>query len=471
MKAAWWQRALHSLALRITLASVMFGLVVAAGAIAAGYWNLSRQLDRRVATEMQGRRELLERILAETPSVAAVRSQGRFVDLFFGHDTLHLAIKDAQTGKVIAAFSNAATESVTELEHARAQPDVLHAWVTPAGEHFSGWHSSQPIADGHVIKYYLSIDRRQDAALLRSLVETTLLALPLLLAVVAVGAAVVAKTGLAPVLRFNRLAASVGAKSLGQRIAVAGLPSELADMAREFNGMLKRIDEGFQQLEQFSGDLAHEMRTPVATMLGRTQVALSRSRSAAELREAMEGNVEELDRLSVLISDMLFVARADHGVHVIPQETVDLASEAQRVAEYLSLIAEDRGVQIRVIGQARAFPADRLLVQRAITNLLTNAVRHSNSNASVTIELATTDAEAHLSVVNEGSTIAPAHLERVFDRFFRADAARSREAGGSGLGLAIVRSIALAHGGSVAVKSDAGRTEFSMTLPWNPSGG
>ena len=136
---------------------------------------------------------------------------------------------------------------------------------------------------------------------------------------------------MAPVRRFNRLAASIGTKSLGQRVAVSGLPSELVDMATEFNGMLQRIDAGYQQLEAFSGDLAHEMRTPVATLLGRTQVALSRGRSADELREVMEGNVEELERLSSLINDMLFIARADHDAAPIQAEPIDLAIEARRV--------------------------------------------------------------------------------------------------------------------------------------------
>ena len=461
-----------SLALRIAVASVLFGIVVAAGTVAVGYWNLFKQLDERAMVEMQGRRELLVRLLSTTPSLAGIGdSKERFADLFFGHDDLHLALLEPGTGRLIAVFSDVAGQSVNGLGHAKAAPNTMHAWVTHDGRRYSGWHGSVAVADGGRVEFYLSIDRRRDAALLAGFVKSTLLALPLLLALVAVGAGFVARTGMAPVRRFNRLAASIGTQSLGQRVAVAGLPSELVDMATEFNGMLQRIDAGYQQLEAFSGDLAHEMRTPVATLLGRTQVALSRGRSVNELREVMEGNVEELERLSALINDMLFIARADHDAAPIQAEPIDLAVQARRVAEYLSLIADERGVTIQVLGDAPPVPADRLLIQRAITNLVSNAIRHSVEHGKVVIEIAANGTTASLEVVNEGQAIAPEHLDRVFDRFFRADPGRSRDAGGSGLGLAIVRSIARVHQGSIAVRSGDGHTRFVLQLPMTPDRG
>ena len=461
-----------SLALRIAVASVLFGAVVATGTVAVGYWNLFKQLDARAVVEMQGRRELLVRLLSTTPSLVAIAdSKQRFGDLFFGHEDLHLALLEPGTGRLIVAFSDVATQSVVGLGHAKATRDTMHAWVTPDGRRYSGWHSTVAVADGGGVEFYLSIDRQRDAALLAAFVKSALLALPLLLAIVAMGAGFVARTGLTPVRRFNRLAASIGTNSLGQRVSVSGLPSELVDMATEFNGMLQRIDAGYQQLEAFSGDLAHEMRTPVATLLGRTQVALSRGRSADELREVMEGNVEELERLSALINDMLFIARADHDAAPIQSEPVDLTAEARRVADFLSLIADDRGVNIRVLGEAPPIPADRMLIQRAITNLVSNAIRHSVELGTVVIEIAAAGNLVSLEVTNEGQIIAPEHLERVFDRFFRADPGRSRDAGGSGLGLAIVRSIARIHHGSVSVRSGAGRTEFVLRLPMTPGRG
>ena len=455
-----------SLALRIALASALFGLVVAAGAIAVGFWTLSWQLDERAATEVQGRRELLVHILAKVPSVTAVSgAKDSFADLFFGHDDLHLALTDPATGRVLAAFSDPALHSVIAIGHAAAASDMVHSWRTDSGARFSGMHGLAKVADGGDVRFYLSVDRHRDGVLLGGFIQATLLALPLLLIVVAVGSGLIARTGLAPLRRFNSLAASIGAQSLSKRISLSGLPGELEDLAREFNNMLERIDEGYRQLEDFSGDLAHEMRTPVATVLGRTQVALSQTRTAAELREVLEGNVEEFERLSALISDMLFLARADHHVTAVKTEPVDLALEAQKVADYLSLVAEEKALQLQVVGTAAPIPADRLLVQRAITNLVSNAIRHAFERSTITIEIAAGDRETRLCVTNEGEGIAPANLQRVFERFYRADPGRSRGEGGSGLGLAIVRSIATLHNGRVSAASEAGRTTFTLSFP------
>lgn len=465
-------RASASLALRIALASALFGLVVAGGAVAVGIWSLSQQLDERSAAELRGRRELLEHILATVPSLDALaQPDHRFEDLFFGHDDLHLALVEPGTGRLLAAFSDVATGSVTALGHGAATPDAMHSWVTPSEGRFSGIHGTAPVGKGQQAEFYLSVDRARDAGLLRGFLKATLVALPLLLLVVAAGAGLIARTGLAPLRRFNHLAASVGTTSLDKRVSQAGLPGELAEMAAEFNGMLDRIHEGYHRLQDFSGDLAHEMRTPVATLLGRTQVALSQTRGVAELREVLEGNVEELDRLSTLISDMLLIAQADHNAAPLQAEPVDLAREAQRVVEYLSVIAEDKELELRVTGSAPPLAADRLLIQRAITNYVSNAINHAFAQSTVSIEIASDGSLATLAVTNEGEGIAPADLLRIFDRFYRIDPARSRRDGGSGLGLAIVRSIVTAHKGTVAASCASGRTTFTLSLPLAPQTG
>lgn len=460
-----------SLAVRLAAASALFGLVVAAGALLVGVWTLLQQLDERAAVQVQGRRELLVHVLSTVPSLAAVReSRERFDELFYGHDDLHLALVEPASGSVLLTFSDAAAQSVIALGHASAAPDLVHAWITPAAQRFSGVHGTARVADDSAIDFYLSVDRRHDGALLAGFLKSTLLALPLLLLLVALGAGVVTRMGLAPLRRFNQLAASIGTQSLDQRLSVAGLPGELADTALEFNRMLQRIDQGYQQLQEFSGDLAHEMRTPVATLIGRTQVALSQRRSADELREVLEGNAEELERLATLIADMLFVARAEHDAFPLQLEPVDLLREAQRVAEYLSLAADEKAVQLQAQGSAAPVAGDRLMVQRAITNLVSNAVRHASAGSTVRIDIGHGDDVATLAVTNQGDTVPAQQLERVFDRFWRADSGRGRREGGSGLGLAIVRSIMNAHRGSVAATSNAGSTTFTLSFPL-PRGG
>lgn len=459
-------KAYPSLALRIALASALFGLIVAGGAVVVGFWALGQQLDARSATELYGKRDLLVHVLSEIPAPYAIEAnRHRFSDLLIGHADLHLAVVDVADGRVLASFSQLAQQSIGVLQTAPDNRTAIHAWTSPAGEHLSAIRDSSPVANGQAVRFFLSIDRRADSVLLLGFVRATAVGVPVLLLMVALGSWLIARTGLQPLRRFHHLAASIGTQSLNRRVSPAGLPPELAELAQEFNDMLDRIDEGYKRLQEFSGDLAHEMRTPIATLLGRTQVALSHSRTVADLQEVLEGNVEELERLSRLISDMLFIARADHNETPLQREPVALEQQAQRVADYLSLIAEERGIALEVSGAATAM-ADRLLVERVITNLVSNAIRHAFPNSTVRIEIAAQGGSCSVVVTNRGDTIAPAHLERIFDRFYRIDSGRARHDGGTGLGLAIVRSIMTAHGGHVTAHSESGgETAFKLVFP------
>lgn len=466
MKALFERLTRRSLAVRLALASAVFGLIVVCGAMAVGYWTLSRQLDDRLASDLDGRAQLLGHILADVPGRSAIpETTARFGELFFGHDDLHLALAAPGRGDVLASSSEVGNESVAALRRAAIGPRGLSHWRGPGGERFSGIQGVAPLGDGSRVEFYLSVDRHRDAALLADTLESTLLAVPLLLLLVGGGAGLIARTGLAPLRRFNQLAASVGTRTLDQRLSMAGLPRELADLATEFNAMLERIDAGYRQLEEFAGDLAHEMRTPVATLLGRTQVALSKARSAEQLREVLEGNVDELDRLRSLIGDMLFIARADHQADPLQAERVDLLAEAQRVAEFMSLGTDEKRLRFEVRGDAPAVQADRSMVQRAITNLLSNAVRHATERSVIDIELGSREGYATVAVGNAGEPIPPEKIDRIFDRFYRVDRARSRGDGGTGLGLAIVRSIATLHRGRVTAASESGRTTFTLWFP------
>lgn len=435
-------------------------------AIAVGFYALAHQLDTRSMADLLGKRDLLKHILSEIPSLEAVSSnQHRFGDLLIGHDDLHLALVDFSTGQSILSFSPIAEQSMPVLASVPPSPDSVRLWTALTGEELRAISASAPFADGRMVRYYLSMDRRQDNRLLAGFIKTSLLGWPLILLAVALGAWLIARTSLAPLRRFRRLAASVGTQSLSQRISSADLPPELFELAEEFNSMLERIDEGYRRLQDFSGELAHEMRTPVATLMGRTQVALSRTRSPSEFREVLEGNVEELERLTRLIADMLLIARADHNEDPLNHERVELAQEAQRVIDYLSLIAEERSLVMEVTGTA-VIMADRPLIERAITNLLSNAIRHAVTESKIHVAINTEDACVTLAITNSGEIIAQHHLEQIFDRFYRIDAGRARLDGGTGLGLAIVRSIMVAHGGQVKARSSAdGDTTFTLTFP------
>ena len=469
----WAQK---SLTARIAATSVFFGLIVTGAAIMVGFYALSQQLDARAADELRGKRDLLLHVLSEIPSPEAIpQNQHRFEDLLIGHDDLHLALSEPQTDQLVASFSETAKHSVSALGVSAVIDASIAVWSMPNGGQLNAIQGVGSVANRAQVRYYLSLDRRHDRELLNGFISTTLVALPVLLSTVALGAWFIARTSLAPLRRFHRLAVSVGAQSLSRRVSFSGLPRELFELAQAFNNMLARIDDGYQRLQDFSVELAHEMRTPVATLMGRTQVALSKTRTADDLKEVLEGNVEELERLSRLIADMLFIASTDHNENALKCEPLELAREAQQVAEYLSLVAEERGLTVEVSGAATVL-GDRLLIQRAITNLLSNAIRHAHANSQVNLVITAQPEGATLAVSNEGDSIAPDHLPHLFERFYRVDSARARLDGGAGLGLAIVRSIMAAHGGGVNAQSlKGGRTSFTlsfaakMTSRLNPS--
>lgn len=456
-----------SLAARIALASALFGLVITGAGICLGYWALSQQLQERSASELKGKVDLVAHVLSELPAKAAVpQSVHRFGDMLIGHDDVHLALVDPQTGALLASFSPNAVESITVLDQ-RGLAGREVKWTSKQGSELSAVRAEAPVGDGTPIRYYVSLDRRHDWRLLSGFLKASLVGLPFLLAAVALGAWLIARTGLAPLRRFRGLAASIGAKSLGRRISEPGLPTELDELALEFNAMLGRIDAGYTRLQEFSADLAHELRTPVATLLGRSQVALSQRRTQEELREVLEGNIEELERLSRLITDMLFIAQADNASPLLQREVVDLHHESAGIADYLSIVGEEKGVTVEVKGEG-SVPGDRLLIQRAVTNLLSNAIRHSDDGAVVRVNVKEARAgEVSLTVENVGEPIPADHVERIFDRFFRVDASRARLSGGTGLGLSIVRSIMQAHGGQVSATSDSETrcTTFELAFP------
>jgi two-component system heavy metal sensor histidine kinase CusS len=240
-------------------------------------------------------------------------------------------------------------------------------------------------------------------------------------------------------------------------------------LAESLNDMLARLEESFKRLSDFSSDLAHELRTPVSNLMTQTQVALSKTRSSAEYREVLESNCEEFDRLSRMISDMLFLAKSENGLIVPGQESFDLADEVTALFDFYGALAEENGVSLGLEGSGQV-TGDRLMLRRAIGNLLSNALRYTPSGGRIVVTVSVVrdsfDAEAvHLSVENTGEPIPPEHLSRLFDRFYRVDASRRNSGDGAGLGLAITRSILRSHGGDIEGRTGKGCNIFEIWLP------
>ena len=274
-----------------------------------------------------------------------------------------------------------------------------------------------------------------------------------------------ARRGLEPIRRIAALARNISASRLGERLSLEPVPPELSDLVAALNAMLARLEDSFRRLSDFSSDLAHELRTPVANLVTETEVALSRARSAEEYREVLYSNLEEYNRLSRMIGDMLFLAKADNGLIVPRRETVDLAAETQGLFAFYEALAEEKGIGM-VLEGAGAILGDRLMIRRALSNLLSNALRHTLRGNSVKVSIAHPGSgETRLAIENPGADIAPEHLSRLFDRFYRVDASRQKTSDGAGLGLAITRSIVEAHQGTIMASCANGAIRFEIRFP------
>ncbi|WP_445177629.1 heavy metal sensor histidine kinase [Pseudomonas sp. McL0111] len=274
-----------------------------------------------------------------------------------------------------------------------------------------------------------------------------------------------ARSGLRPLRRMSAVARGISAQSLNARLPEEQMPPELAEMAHSFNAMLGRLDDSFQRLSAFSADIAHELRTPLSNLLTHTQVTLTRPRPIEDYREALHSNLEELQWMAQLVNDMLYLAKADHGLLMPKREPLDLAHESDVLLEFFAPLAEDARVKLSRTGTAQ-IEGDRSMLRRALSNLLDNALRFTPAEGEVRLSIDEQGKSLRVIVQNTGEGISAQLLPRLFDRFYRADP--SRQEGSSehaGLGLAITQSIVRAHGGQIRCESDAGWTRFVIELP------
>nr|WP_067289013.1 heavy metal sensor histidine kinase [Marinobacterium profundum] len=275
----------------------------------------------------------------------------------------------------------------------------------------------------------------------------------------------VARNGLRPVRSVTQVVSSISAQSLSDRVPMQEVPGELQGLAHSFNSMLQRLDDDFVRLSNFSSDIAHELRTPISSLITHTEVVLSRERRSEEYHEALYSNLEELQRMAKMVEEMLFIAKADNALIVPEHQPVEMNALVNQLFEYYELLAEEDGISLCCSGQGTLM-GDASMLRRALSNLLSNAIRHSVEGGTVTVGIVTGAQSLEVSVTNVGTVIPPEHIERLFDRFYRADPAR-REGHSShaGLGLAITRSIVQSHGGTLACESSESSTRFTAFFP------
>lgn len=416
---------------------------------------------------LAGKLELIQHALqnVHTPTdIPLIRQQ--LTDALVGHHDLSVQVQAADGSLFFAAGHIQIPASIlrTARPAASASPPIIQSW---AAEHsqFRAIAAQAPTGrPGAVWTVAIAIDTRHHTDFLAAFEQELLLIGAGGLGLMAGLGWLVTRRGFRPVLDMAQVAEGISAQQLDERLNPRSLPVELQSLANAFNGMLDRLGDSLQRLSAFSSDLAHELRTPVNNLMTQTQVCLSKLRSHEEYREVLYSNLEEFERLGRMIGDMLFLAKADHGLVIPGQQWVDIRNEVEALFEFYDALAADKQLVLVIEGEGQT-PGDALMLRRAFSNLLSNAIRHADAGSAIYVSLSAGANHLAVAFSNTGDTIPAEHLPRLFDRFYRADASRQRQDEGVGLGLAITRSIVQAHGGEVSVTSDYRETCFRVDLP------
>ena len=393
-----------------------------------------------------------------------------------GINTLDRELKNLMPGEPAIYWARLVDLDGRTITETLGMGDVLPANIFPIGKQFGAAIKSYQagprlfsltatlqLIDDRVYTLQIAQDRSADARFRKEFRSLLALVLGLGFIASALIAITVTRRGLRPLGQMRRALERVQPAHLNERIDPARWPSELRPLAASFDDMLGRLEDSFTRLSQFSADLAHELRTPVGNMLGEAQVALTRDRRPEEYRLVIESAATECERLSGIIDNLLFLARAESAEEQVNRSVFNGRYALEKIASFYEVSAEDAQIKITCDGEGEVF-ADPLLFNRAVGNLVENALRFTPKGGEIRISLRHSGNSSEISVRDSGSGITPEHLPRVFDRFYRGDASRS--SAGTGLGLSLVKSIMNLHGGSTAIESTVGRgTTVTLTFP------
>lgn len=434
-----------SLGRRLSLWLALQSLVCLAVVCLAVYAFTALSLRAQQDEALQKARGQVEHALAETSTRAdPAAMRHKLDDMLMGEHDLSLRLVDA-TGRVL---------------YERLPPGPPAA----PGQRQLRFESAVLPAEGGRVRGLLSLDISDQESLLQRIRMALLAAACVGTALVSGGGFFLVRRGLRPVRALVEQTRALTADSLHRRLDGSAQPEELEPLIEQFNLLLGRLNSAYEQLEGFNADVAHELCTPLATLISGTEVALRKARSADELRELLCANLEDLERVAGIVQDMLFLSQADRGARARRTPVDSVAALALGVSELHEAALEEAGLRIEVAGDAAA-RLDTRLLQRALSNLVANATRFGVPGSVVRIGVREQAAAVVVEVDNEGPAIAPEHLPRLFDRFYRADPSRSHADRNHGLGLAIVAAIARMHGGEVHARSAAGVTTIGLTIP------
>ena len=443
----------YSITLRLSLAFALLATLVFA---ALGVY-LSQSADAHMADldahELLGKLALTRHVARQERSPEAVA--GRLADAWVGEHGVMVAINGAQ-GAIFRWPASGPTESLWATASSVGETP---ARLTIDGRDFRVVAGALETAWGETARVVVARDIRHHTDFLDRMQRDFWLAVLAAALLTVVIGTLIARRGMRPLLAIAHTAGRISAGQLAERIAEHHVPPELAELVRAFNAMLGRLEESFKRLSNFSADLAHELRTPIHSLRMQTEVSLGKVRSVEAYRDLLASNLEEYERLSRIIADMLLLAKADHGLLMPQKEPVCLLDLCCRLLDYYGLLAEH--VKLTLEGENLTVQGDHLMLQRAIGNLLLNAIQHTPQDGVVTLRVRKEEGKGALSIANSGPAIPAEALEKIFERFVRLDPGSE----GSGLGLAISQSMILAHGGHITANASENVTQFTLCLP------
>lgn len=411
-----------------------------------------RQMDTLRQKQLQVRH-----LIAEAGGLDKAMLTHKLDDAMVGQLNVGIILFDAD-GRVLYA------NSAGRLLHSGSAGHVLSPSSAVSANHRTLDLRFEVLTETSPVRAVLSLDASEDDRVLKRLARTLIAAALAGAVVIGVGGFTLVQIGLRPVRDLSVQIQALEANTLHQLLDGSEQPDELVPLVAHVNGLLMRLHTAYEQLEAFNADVAHELFTPLATLMGSTEIALRKARDVETLRDVLGAHLEDLQRMSMIVQDMLFLSQADRGAEARREAIDSLADVARAVADLHEAAIEEAGLQLLVEGDA-ASAADTRLLQRALSNLIGNATRHARPHSTVVVKIERLDNEVALRVVNQGDTIPTEHLPSLFNRFYRVDAARTDGLRNHGLGLAIVAAIARMHGGRTVAESSDGITSIGLVIP------
>ncbi|MDI9278606.1 heavy metal sensor histidine kinase [Pantoea sp. EABMAA-21] len=454
-----------SLATRLSLLLSTAVIVIFALSGIALYQSLAKQIGVRDDAALLTRIDQIRTLLRDEDAITLIQQKPRLFANMLGNTESLLVLRFPGQPPLIVV--NPGARPMPDITPVPADQPLsltsVHHQQAQDGTPFISAAALAPTRDGNgqieIITGRLMSDRTQTLNSYRDQIIVSTALAALLVALLSIW---LVRRGLSPLRRLAAETDAIDVRRLSHRIQFSDAPSELQPLVAAFNQMLSRLEMGYQQLSQVSADMAHDLRTPIGTLIGQTEVALSQPRSVGDYQALLGSNYEELERLAKMIDNMLFLAKAEDASQAMDWQAIDLAQLGEKLQDYFDGMAEEHNMQLemRMQGELRADPQ---LLQRALANLMANALRYGERDTTIRVLSAVRDQGIELVVENQGAALSAEQQSRMFDRFWRADASRHQSS--SGLGLSIVRSIMRLHHGSCAVSSENGMNRFSLRFP------